>query len=213
MYIPKDFKENNQSNLNNMIEKYPFSTLVALTATGIEANHIPLFLQTFENKTVLQGHIAKANPLWKKVKENSEVLITFNGPNCYLSPNYYPTKKENGRAVPTWNYVSVHVKGILNFVQNNDWKIAMLNNLTDQHEARQKEPWSVNDAPQAYIEKMLSAIVGIEIDVLSMEGKWKVSQNQLDKNKLGVISGLSQETESNARKIANLVQESMGITN
>lgn len=207
MHIPKNFRESSQSTLNNMIEQYPFATLIVHNEAGLEANHIPLFLQTFEKKIVLQGHIAKANPLWKNTSEQSEVLVTFNGPNCYISPNYYPTKQENGRAVPTWNYVSVHVKGKINYIHNDEWKLTMLNNLTDQHESHQKQPWSINDAPQEYIERMLSAIVGIEIEVKSMEGKWKVSQNQSDKNKQGVITGLSQETESNALKIAELVQK------
>jgi transcriptional regulator len=209
MYIPKKFLQDDINKLKGMMANHSFATLITHNESGIEANHIPFFLNTSAGKEVLHGHIAKANPLWKNIKDKSEVLIIFNGPNCYISPNYSPTKQENGKAVPTWNYVTVHVKGIVTFIDDEQWNLTMLNNLTTLHEANQPVPWSINDAPQEYIDRMLSAIVGLEIDIVSISGKWKVSQNQVAVNQQGIIKGLSQETESKAKNIAKLVREHM----
>jgi transcriptional regulator len=207
MYIPKRFLKDDIDKLKGMMVNHSFATLITHNESGVEANHIPLILNKLGQKDVLQGHIAKANPLWKNIKDKSEVLIIFNGPNCYISPNYYPTKQENGKVVPTWNYISVHVKGIVSFLHDDQWILKMLNDLTNQYEANQPVPWSVSDAPQAYIDKMLSAIVGLEIDILSITGKWKVSQDKTEENKQGIIRGLSQEINSDAHNIAKLVKE------
>ncbi len=205
MYIAKKFQQSDSTVLKALIAEYPFATLISCSELGIEANHIPLMFKQVDGKDVLQGHIAKANPLWQSMAEKAEVLIVFNGPNCYISPNYYPTKMVTGKAVPTWNYVAVHVKGHISFVHDNTWNLNLLDSLTTQHEAQQPEPWSIEDAPKAYIDKMLPAIVGIEVDITSIVGKWKVSQNQVEINKQGIFSALSNDTESHARKIAALV--------
>jgi len=209
MYSPRKYQENDINKLKGMMAKHSFATLITYNDSGIEANHIPLLLNQSAGKDVLQGHVAKANPLWKNIANKSEVLIIFNGPNCYISPNYYPTKQENGKAVPTWNYVTVQVKGTVSFIHDEHWNLTMLNNLTKKHEANQSTPWSVSDAPQEYIDKMLSAIVGLEIDISSISGKWKVSQNHPEVNKQGIVEGLSQEGENDAVNIAKLVQEHM----
>ncbi|SMN02567.1 Transcriptional regulator [uncultured Candidatus Thioglobus sp.] len=205
MHIPKKFKQNDLVQFKQLINKYPFASLITNSKSELEVNHIPLILNQSNEKQVLHGHIAKANPLWKNLKGKSEVLVVFNGPNCYISPNYYPTKKETGKVVPTWNYVALHIKGTISFIHDNQWKLNMVNNLTKQHENEQPIPWSVSDAPDEYIQKMLSAIVGLEIEILSSTSQWKVSQNQPEQNKQGVIAGLSQESESNYQKIAKLV--------
>ena len=207
MYIPKRFLQDDIHKLKGMMASYSFATFITQNGAEIEANHMPLILNKSAERDVLQGHIAKANPMWKNLKDKSEVLIIFNGPNCYISPNYYPTKIENGKVVPTWNYVSVHVKGIVSFIHDEQWVLTMLNNLTEHYEANQPVPWSLSDAPQAYIDKMLSAIVGLEIDIVSITGKWKVSQDKTEANQKGVIEGLSKEADSNAQNIAKLVKE------
>jgi transcriptional regulator len=207
MYIPKRFLQDDIHKLKGMMASYSFATFITQNGAEIEANHMPLILNKSAERDVLQGHIAKANPMWKNLKDKSEVLIIFNGPNCYISPNYYPTKIENGKVVPTWNYVSVHVKGIVSFIHDEQCVLTMLNNLTDHYEANQPVPWSLSDAPQAYIDKMLSAIVGLEIDIVSITGKWKVSQDKTEVNQKGVIEGLSKEADSNAQNIAKLVKE------
>lgn len=130
MHIPKKFEQNDPSQFKKFIHNYPFATLITNSESGLEANHIPFFLNQSKGKDVLQGHIAKVNPLWKNVKDKLDVLVVFNGPNCYVSPNHYPTKKETGKAVPTWNYVTVHVKGIMSCIHDKQWNLNMINNLT-----------------------------------------------------------------------------------
>lgn len=215
MHIPKKFKQDDLDTLKKLIVEAPFASLITSSKTGLEANHLPFILKESEGKTLLQGHIAKANPLWQNLEDQADVLVVFNGPNCYVSPNYYPTKKEHGKAVPTWNYVCVHVKGVVSFIYDDAWNLQMLNALTTVHEASQKKPWSVADAPKEYIQKMLSAIVGIEIDVASIVGQWKLSQNQPVQNQRGIVEGLSKEADglsqqnvaSSSQKIAELVRK------
>jgi transcriptional regulator len=207
MHTPKTFQQNDSVHLQEIMVNYPFATLVTHSQSGLEVNHLPFFLTKSKEKELLQGHISKANPLWKNLNDNAEVLLVFHGPNCYISPNHYPTKKETGKAVPTWNYVVVHVKGTLSFIHDQAWKLDMINNLTNQHEAEQDNPWSISDAPEIYIEKMLPAIVGLEIEVLSITGQWKLSQNQPEKNKQGVVAGLSKANDIDLNKIAKLVKK------
>lgn len=209
MYIPKKFKQSDTAALKTLMVEYPFATLIGSSELGLEVNHIPLMLKQVDGKDTLQGHIAKANPLWKNIADKAEVLVVFNGPNCYISPNFYPTKMATGKAVPTWNYVAVHVKGLISFVHDNTRNLDLLSCLTRQHEALQPKPWSIEDAPKQYIAKMLPAIVGIEIDISSIVGKWKVSQNQPTINKQGIFNALSGENESHALKIAELVKSHM----
>lgn len=206
MYSPKHFQEHDEDNLIELIAQYPFASLITYAGSDIKVDHLPFYLEKKDNKKTLFSHIAKANPLWKSLKNGSEALIIFSGPNCYISPNYYPTKQENGRVVPTWNYVAVHVKGSIRFIHEDKSKLSLVSNLTNLHEAEQKAPWSVNDAPSSYIDKMLSAIVGIEIEVTSMLGKRKVSQNQSESNQQGVIKGLLSETDPHSHKMAELVK-------
>ena len=207
MYIPQIFEETDPHKLMSIISRYSFATLITNSTSGLEANHIPLFVNRSNDRDVLQGHLSKANPLWQSVPDRSEVLVVFQGPNAYISPNYYPSKKEHGKVVPTWNYVAVHVKGTITYIHDEQWNKAMINNLTNQHEQAQATPWSIADAPNEYIQKMLSAIVGIEIEMSSIVGKWKVSQNQSADNKSGVIAGLSCINHSDAQSMAELVKE------
>lgn len=203
MHIPSNFKQHDERQLKSIIREYPFTTLITQSEYGVEATHFPVILQRIEGKDVIQAHIAKANKIWETVKEGSEILLIFNGPNCYISPNYYPTKKESGKAVPTWNYVVVHVKGKISFIHDQKWIYNMIDCLTSIHESNQEIPWSISDAPDTYIKKMLPAIVGIEISIDSIDGQWKLSQNQPEINKLGVINSL----ENYNLKMSELVKE------
>jgi transcriptional regulator len=172
----------------------------------MEVNHFPVILANIDGNEVIQAHIARVNKIWESVQNGSEVLLIFNGPNCYISPNYYPTKKESGKAVPTWNYVVVHLKGKISFIHDNEWVYNMLNELTNEHESNQEIPWSISDAPDTYINKMLPAIVGIEISIDSIEGQWKLSQNQPDINKLGVVKGLFENGDD---EVSGFVRDQM----
>ena len=205
MHIPKFFEQDNIEELEKMMLAYPFATLVNQSKNGLRADHIPLYLQKMpNNKRILKGHIGKGNPLWKEVTENSESLAIFHGPDNYISPNYYPSKQVDGKVVPTWNYVAVHLKGNISFVHDKEWKLDMLNVLTNQHEENQSQPWSVSDAPSEFTAKMLGGIVGIELDVKSIQGQWKVSQNKQEKDSQGIIGGLS---EIGAKEMSKLVEK------
>ncbi len=205
MHIPSNFKQSDEYQLKDIIREYPFATLITQSESGMEATHFPVILNCVEGKEVIQAHIAKANKIWQTVKEGSEILLIFNGPNCYISPNYYPTKKESGKVVPTWNYVVVHVKGRILFIHDKKWIYNVIDSLTRVHESNQETPWSIAEAPDAFIEKMLPAIVGVEISIDSIEGQWKLSQNQPEVNKLGVVKGL----ESHEGEVSQLVREQM----
>jgi transcriptional regulator len=209
MFIPGMFKQDNIDDLLQLIEQYPFATLITHSETGIDATHLPMFVVKNANKYYLKAHIAKANPLWKSVKNGGVVLVTFHGPNCYISPNHYPTKKQTGKAVPTWNYVVVQVKGTISFIHDPDWIYNAIETLTNIHESGQSQPWSITDAPEPYIQKMIPAIVGIEITVTSIIGQWKLSQNQPQVNQSGVVEGLSQSTDSNIVNIASMISKNL----
>ncbi|TVO33079.1 FMN-binding negative transcriptional regulator [Vibrio algivorus] len=206
MHNIKIHQQNDKEELKQVIRSYPFATLVMNTQAGLEVDHLPVILNHVNGIDVLQGHIAKANSLWKAFENDQSVTVIFHGPNCYISPNYYPTKKENGRAVPTWNYVVVHVKGTIKAIHDSEWKLNLLGNLTTQHEAEQSEPWSMADAPTQYIEKMLPAIVGVEITIESISGKWKVSQDKPAVNQQGVIDNLSKSRDIQSLEMAELVK-------
>ena len=204
MYIPKAFKQDDLAHIVDLIQKFPLATLIISGAEGLEAMHVPMIFADSSNPIRLQGHIAKANPLWQHVNLQDQVLLVFNGPNGYVSPSYYPSKQQNPRVVPTWNYTAVHVKGTLSVIKDADWNCELLQKLTHAHEAGRDDPWSISDAPQEYIQRMLTAIVGIEVVIDSMEAKWKLSQNQPELNQRGVVGGL--EADDNAL-LSKLVKE------
>ena len=208
MVIRKIFDEYDHDKIKAIITANPLAAVVSYSDAGLEANHIPLLLtESSEKKLILQGHIAKANPLWKITPK--DVLVIFSGPDSYISPSYYPSKQIDGKAVPTWNYVAVHIQGSLRFIHDAEWCLDLVSRLSDQHEHNRSNPWSVSDAPQEYIDKMLSAVVGIEIEVESLVCKAKTSQNQTAENKNGVVNGLLSENESHhSHQMAALVKHS-----
>lgn len=209
MHIPAKFKQDNIEALLALIQQHPFATLVTLSEEGVVANHLPLSLIESAGKLYLIGHIAKANSLWQSAKAFSEVLVIFHGPHSYISPNYYPTKQENAKAVPTWNYAVVHVTGKLRFIHDQQWLVDALERLTIEHERTQPVPWSMSDTPDSYIQQMLSAIVGIEIAVESISGKWKLSQNQPKINQQGVVDSLLYSTETNSQTLAAMMRANL----
>ena len=138
----------------------------------------------------LRGHVAQSNPIWQDFEPDKEVLAIFHGPEAYISPSWYATKKESGKVVPTWNYAVVHAYGTLRIVEDAGWIRDQLESLTNNSEASFAEPWTLNDAPKDFTEKLIGTIVGIEIEITRLSGKWKASQNQPLENQLGVIQGL-----------------------
>ncbi|MBL8430043.1 MAG: FMN-binding negative transcriptional regulator [Dechloromonas sp.] len=191
MYLPKHFAETDITAMHALMRKRPLATLVCHGSAGLNANHIP-FLLADEPAPYgqLQGHIARANPLSKAGETSDEVLVVFQGTESYISPSYYATKSEHGKVVPTWNYTAVHAYGRLRLIDDAAWIFSQISALTATHESSFPQPWAVSEAPADYIEKMLGAIVGIEITIERLIGKWKVSQNQPAVNQASLIVAL-----------------------
>jgi transcriptional regulator len=210
MYLPAHFAENRPEVLQALIVKNPLATLVMHTATGLEANHVPL---QFVPPTaaaphgLLRGHVARANALWKTAQAENDVLVIFQGPHAYISPSWYPGKADHARIVPTWNYVAVHARGLLVVKDDPVWLREFLGSLTTTHETEANSTWRMEDAPDDYIAKMLNAIVGFEITITALQGKWKVSQNKSVAERAGMVQGLQHRANSNAVAVAELISK------
>jgi transcriptional regulator len=201
MYQPAHFKETDADKLHALMRAYPFATVVVQGSDGLAANHLPIEL--VDGK--LHGHVARGNELARM--DGAEVLVIFRGPDGYISPNWYPTKHETGREVPTWNYAVVHVHGRLRVTDDPTWLRTLLERLTDRHEADQPAPWHVSDAPEDHVEKMLRAISGLEITIDRVEGKLKLNQNHPAGNRAGVVEGLRQRGRHGDALLADLMSQ------
>ncbi|MCX7157353.1 MAG: FMN-binding negative transcriptional regulator [Rhodocyclales bacterium] len=209
MYLPAQFEENRSEVLRALMSEHPFATLVAHGGDGLTANHLPLHLEPAIGPFgALQGHVARANSLWQKAAD-TDVLVIFHGPQTYVTPSWYETKREHGKAVPTWNYVVVHARGQLRAIDDPVWVRQQLETLVNRHEGSFAEPWQIDDAPPDYIDKMLAAIVGIEIVLTDLKGKWKISQNQPAVNRVGVVAGLREQGTADALAMADLVESTL----
>jgi len=190
MYIPKAFEVPDVAAMHALMRTHPLAALVTLSPSGLEGNHIPMQLSVDGGpQGLLRGHVARANPLLRDL-QLLDALVIFQGPQAYVSPGWYPTKAQTGKAVPTWNYMVVHAHGPLRLVEDQDWLRQQLEALTATHEAGHAQPWSMQEAPADYIDTLMKAIVGIEIPITRLEGKWKLSQNQPQTNREGVIAGM-----------------------
>lgn len=209
MYVPEHFEETRVTVLHDLIHEHPLGALVTATEKGLDANHIPFLIhaEPAPNGT-LHAHVARANPLWREATSGLDSLVIFQGPQIFVSPSWYPTKQETGKVVPTWNYVVVHAHGRLRFVDDPAWVRLHLEELTSTHEGRRAVPWKVTDAPADYIDKMVGAVIGIEIPISRLVGKWKVSQNRPDRDRDGVVQGLMREGSPTALDVADLVRKS-----
>jgi transcriptional regulator len=187
MYLPKHFAEDDVVKMHALMRAHPLATLISHGPDGLNANHIPLLLADGK----LQGHVARANSLWKAGSVAGEVLVIFHGHESYISPSGYATKAEHGKVVPTWNYVAVHAYGDLRVIDDPAWIFGQISALTAANEGVLPQPWAVTDAPTDYIERMLGAIVGIEIGITRLLGKWKVSQNQPPANQTSLTKALA----------------------
>lgn len=216
MYTPAHFAETRPEVLHALIATHPLGTLVTLTSTGLDANHLPFEFDPTPAPAspvsagaphgTLRAHVARANPVWRDSSRDHEALVIFQGPQTYISPTWYvETKPATGKVVPTWNYCVVHAHGPLHVIDDRDWLRAQIERLVRRHEATQSTPWHVSDAPADFIEKQLSAIVGIEIPVTRLVGKWKVSQNRSAPDRAGIVAGLQASTDINACPMAALV--------
>ncbi len=184
MYTPNHFIENDEAFIRNLVAQNPFGTIVSTSGGNLEATHLPFIME--DNKLI--GHIARSNPIANI--DGQDCLVIFQGENAYISPNFYPTKHIHHKEVPTWNYSAVHFYGNIKIINNKAEILKIISDLTAKHEQVFESPWKVSDAPNDYIEKLLNAIVGIEISIEKTVAKSKLSQNKSDENKQGVIAGL-----------------------
>jgi transcriptional regulator len=194
MYNPPHFEETRREVLHGLVVAQPLGTLVTLTAAGLDANHIPFELNASDGPHgTLRAHVARNNRVWQDFSRDHDVLVIFQGPSAYITPSWYETKKETGKVVPTYNYCVVHAHGPLIVRDDREWLHAMVTRLTTRFEAGRPAPWAVADAPDDFIEKQLAAIVGIEIPIARLAGKWKVSQNRPPADRAHVEAGLRGE--------------------
>jgi len=206
LYLPAYFEESRTEVLHALMRARPLAALVTLCDSGLVANHIPV--ETLAEPAphgMLRGHIARANPLWQEYRADTEALAIFQGPQVYISPSFYPSKQQTGEVVPTWDYAVVHARGTLRFVQDAGWLHALVTRLSDSHEASRRKPWKVGDAPPPYVKKMLSLIVGFELSITALTGKWKISQNHSAANRQGVVNGLNESAGEDSREIAGML--------
>ena len=207
MYIPKQFEETRVDVLHGLIRAHPLATLVTLSTEGLNANHIPFYLDDAPAPLgALRGHVARTNPLLNDLDSSVETLAVFQGPEVYITPSWYATKKETGKVVPTWNFAVVHAYGTLRVVEDASWLRAQLEELTDHNETPFPKPWRLGDAPAEFTEKLMGAIVGVEMVITRLSGKWKVSQNQPPQNQSSLVEGLTESGETDALAMAKLVE-------
>jgi len=210
VYIPSQHEEKDLSVLHALIKAHPLGSWVTMSEGELLANHIPFYLDAARGERgTLVAHVARANPVWKKFSTTVPSVVMFQGVEQYISPSWYPSKHANGKAVPTWNYAVVHAHGIPSTFSEPDRLLAHLNLLVDKQEANQALPWKVSDAPEDYIQQMVRAIVGIEIPIDRLDGKWKVSQNRTEPDRLGVVAGLLATEEAAGKAMASLVKASL----
>jgi transcriptional regulator len=206
MYIPSSFSENDPQILTGLIQQYPLGLLITSGSSGLLASPIPFLYRVKEGKSMLVAHLAKANPHWKDLVGLKECLIVFQGAENYVTPDWYPSKQTTHKVVPTWNYEMVQVKGIPTVIESSDWLRSQVGDMTGSMEQKRKMPWKVTDAPADFIESQLKAIVGLEIEITKIKGKWKMSQNRPIEDAQGVAQGLSDPNDPHTNiKVAEIV--------
>lgn len=196
MYNPIAFSVADPVALRDAVRSFGAAEFITCGAHGLEASVLPLLID--DSATRLTGHLARANDQWRHLSDGAAVLVTWRGPDSYVSPSYYPSKAEHGKVVPTWNYTTVQARGTLTIHDDPVWVAELVRALTDVHEADFDTPWSVDDPPAGFIDSLTRAIVGIEVNITSIEGKWKLSQNRPAADVAGVITGLAHHRPATA---------------
>jgi transcriptional regulator len=202
MYLPPQFVEEDETVLRALIEAHPLGLLISSSETDLLANPVPFLVSVRDGVTLLRAHLSKANPQWSHIRDGARVLVVFQGSDSYVTPSWYASKAEHGKVVPTWNYAMVQARGTATVHDKPEWLGRQVGELTDRHEAGRPAPWKVEDAPETFIAAQLRGIVGIEISVSQLTGKWKVSQNRPEADRRGVHAGLA---DGNNDAMAGLV--------
>lgn len=207
MYIPKHHEETRIEVLDGLMRSHPLASLITMGDSGLFASHLPMVLhRSNDRQAVLRGHLSRANRQWKEFSPEILSLAIFSGPQHYITPAWYPEKAETGKVVPTWNYAVVHAYGPLVILEDPQWLLTHLHSLTDMQESSQALPWKVSDAPEDFIAALLRGIVGVELTIERLEGKWKVSQNQTEHTRSSVVEGLAALNTETSRAMRDLVQ-------
>jgi len=210
MYVPAHFEENRREVLDALIAAQPFGTIVTNGSNGLDANHVPFeFEPALGPFGTLRAHVARANPLWQEAAAAPETLVIFQGPTAYISPTWYPSKAETHRAVPTWNYIVVHAHGRIVVHDDENYVRGLVARLTRKMEAGESAPWKMGDAPADYLTQMLGAIVGLEIEVTKLVGKWKLSQNRTQADILGAANTLGARETDEQRAVSQAMLDAM----
>lgn len=206
------FQENCLKAQHDHIRRNPLATVVSLGSEGLVGNHFPLILtDTKRGKGMLQGHMARANPLWRDFDQTIDVLTIFPGIQQYITPTYYASKAEHEKVVPTWNYTVVHASGPLRIIQDKGWILKHLGELTDNHEKENEVPWSIDDAPRNFIDSQLKGIVGFEIPIKKISGAMKLSQNKNEADTVGIVRGLHAEGSDCGRDMAEIIERNLRV--
>jgi len=210
MYQPPHFREDRPEVQHELIRNHPLGLIITSGPGGLQANQVPCLVYPAESAHgTLRAHLARGNPQWKELAAVEQCLVVFQGPQRYITPSWYVTKQQTGKVVPTWNYVTVQAWGRPRVIEDAAWLRRQIEDLTDLNEGRFPEPWKVSDAPESYVQSQIKGIIGIEIPIDRIEGKWKVSQNRPEQDRAGVVAGLRGSGES-AATMAALVAEHLG---
>ena len=213
MYQPPHFREDRIEVQHDLIRARPLGLLITSGPSGLLANPLPfLIYPEVSGRGTLRAHLSRTNPHWRELAAVEQCLVVFQGPEEYITPSWYPTKREHGKAVPTWNYVTVHTWGRPSVIEDAAWLRRQIDDLTLLKEGGRPEPWMVDDAPEPYLASQMKGIVGLEIPIDRIEGKWKVSQNRPEVDRAGVVAGLRSEGGEATEVMAQLVAERGKIT-
>lgn len=214
MYQPPHFREERLEVQHALIRAHPLGLLISSGEDGPLANPVPFLLDAeAAPKGVLRAHLARANRQWQALAAGEPALAVFQGVDTYVTPSWYETKKETGKVVPTWNYAIVQVRGPVRVIEDREWLRRQITALTAQHEEGRTQPWAVTDAPEDFVAAQLKGIVGIEMTIEAIEGKWKVSQNRPAPDRIGVAEGLAAEADPQAARMERLVRDYGGVSN
>jgi transcriptional regulator len=207
MYSRQEAKEERLDVLYDTIRNLRFGTFVVSDDEGLpQAAHIPFLLKQNGEEAFLEAHLARANPLWKLLSKPRQALAIFQGPQAYVRPGFYPTKKEHGKVVPTWAYVSIHARGLAQVMPDMPTLLRHVRDISDMMETGQSEPWSVDDAPGDFIEKLARGIVGFTLPINGIEGVWKLNQHRSEEDRLGMIQGMEKRRDADSHEIARIMR-------
>ena len=202
MYTPRHNVEERVEVLHALVQAHPLGTWTLFDGDDLVTNHVPFLIDPGRGPFgTLVGHVARANPVWKAPVSAVRSVVSFQGPQAYVTPSWYPSKLEHGKTVPTWNYAVVHARGVPSFLHDRAWLHAHVSALTDAHEAAEPAPWAVTDAPADFVERQLGAIVGVEIPIGRLLGKWKTSQNRSAADRAGVVEGLRRRGDAESAEL------------